>query len=256
MTKETDFLIQSFSRSENSGEMTLDQLKGYSEAFPYSSIVQFLYTRKLKTLNHPDFPEAVSKSALFFNSPQWLYLQLCEDAENGSFGIDIGNFHDIETGEANYLKELPAIAGEDAIGQNMAETTETMPISQEELQIAFEPYHTIDYFASQGIKVNLENEKDDLSRKVKSFTSWLKTMKRLQPGTENHLGKDFPSILDTTNKEEDSSETIVTEAMAEVYIKQGLRDKAMEVYTKLSLQNPVNSHIFADKISQLKENRI
>jgi hypothetical protein len=48
----------------------------------------------------------------------------------------------------------------------------------------------------------------------------------------------------------------VTEAMAEVYLKQGLREKAIEVYDKLSLQNPLNSHIFADKISQIKENKI
>jgi hypothetical protein len=44
--------------------------------------------------------------------------------------------------------------------------------------------------------------------------------------------------------------------MAEVYLKQGLREKAIEVYDKLSLQNPPNSHIFADKISQIKENKI
>ena len=44
--------------------------------------------------------------------------------------------------------------------------------------------------------------------------------------------------------------------MAEVYLKQGLRDKAIEVYHKLSLQNPTNSGSFAAKIEQIKANSI
>ncbi len=43
--------------------------------------------------------------------------------------------------------------------------------------------------------------------------------------------------------------------MAEIYQKQGLTDKAIEVYHKLSLQNPLNSHIFADRIKALKDKR-
>ena len=102
----------------------------------------------------------------------------------------------------------------------------------------------------------MENEKDELSLKVKSFTAWLKTMKRLQPGPETVTVKDIQSILNTQNDKENQPEAILTEAMAEVYLKQGLREKAIDVYNKLSLQNPLNSHKFADKISQIKENKI
>jgi hypothetical protein len=63
---------------------------------------------------------------------------------------------------------------------------------------------------------------------------------------------EIPSI----NNDNQLVETIViTEAMAEIYQKQGLIDKAIEVYDKLSLQNPHNSHIFAIRIKDLKENR-
>jgi hypothetical protein len=81
-------------------------------------------------------------------------------------------------------------------------------------------------------------------------------MKRLQPGSDSQSSKNIQSILDTSTEKENLSEAVLTEAMAEVYLKQGLRDKAIEVYDKLSLLNPVNSHIFADKISQIKENKI
>jgi len=46
---------------------------------------------------------------------------------------------------------------------------------------------------------------------------------------------------------------IVTETMAEVWIKQGNRQKAIEVYDKLSLQNPAKSSYFAGLIEQLKQ---
>ncbi|HEU4607593.1 MAG TPA: hypothetical protein VFS31_05745, partial [Chitinophagaceae bacterium] len=43
-----------------------------------------------------------------------------------------------------------------------------------------------------------------------------------------------------------------TEAMAEVWLKQGNKQKAIAIYQKLSLQNPAKSHYFAAKIEQLK----
>ena len=45
---------------------------------------------------------------------------------------------------------------------------------------------------------------------------------------------------------------VVTESMAEVWLKQGNKDKAVQTYTKLSLQNPAKSAYFAAKIEQLK----
>jgi hypothetical protein len=45
---------------------------------------------------------------------------------------------------------------------------------------------------------------------------------------------------------------VVTETMAEVWEKQGNREKAKETYEKLSLLNPDKSSYFAAKIEQLK----
>ena len=301
-------MVQSLFERESMDEMTLEELKGHTEAFPYSSIVQFLYTCKLKSQYHLDFPEAVSKTALFFDDPNWLNYQLREEGEKGNFRKvlydthfnntsedevveDVEGVEDVEEVEAlNFPAEgrwveedealnLPAegrwveedeVDFEDNEGgfhetttdesTAMVDLQDTEPITPPEKEKDFEfpltPYHTVDYFASLGIKINMENDKDELSMKVKSFTAWLKTMKRLQPGSEMVTIKDIQSILDTHNEKENQPEAVLTEAMAEVYLKQGLREKAIEVYDKLSLQNPLNSHIFADKISQIKENKI
>jgi len=282
MTKETDYMIQSLFQRESMDEMTLDELKSHAEAFPYSSIIQFLYTCKLKSQYHLDFPEAVSKTALFFDDSSWLNYQLREEGEKGNFRkILYGSQHN----DANEVEEVeglnlpaegrevegveevdfdeneggfhdPALA--QAIEKIELQDPNTNPASgtNKDFEFQLTPYHTVDYFASLGIKINMENEKDELSLKVKSFTAWLKTMKRLQPGPETVTVKDIQSILNTQNDKENQPEAILTEAMAEVYLKQGLREKAIDVYDKLSLQNPLNSHKFADKISQIKENKI
>jgi hypothetical protein len=120
--------------------------------------------------------------------------------------------------------------------------------------LAFEPFHTVDYFASQGIKLSQEElPKDKFGKQLKSFTEWLKTMKRL-PATQVAAGVDAQIEQKVEHMAEDSIHDphVVTEAMAEVWIKQGNLGKALEVYQKLSLTNPSKTAYFAAKIEQLK----
>jgi hypothetical protein len=123
-----------------------------------------------------------------------------------------------------------------------------------ETELSFQPYHTVDYFASQGIKfIPEEKPVDRFGKQLKSFTEWLKTMKRL-PQSE------IPKIADTATEEKveqmaehsiDQGE-VITETMAEVWIKQGNKEKAIETYNKLSLLNPDKSAYFASLAEQLK----
>lgn len=54
----------------------------------------------------------------------------------------------------------------------------------------------------------------------------------------------------------DREDIMVSEPLAEIHAKQGRFDKAIEIYRKLSLQNPEKKTYFAAKINQLnKENR-
>jgi hypothetical protein len=121
-------------------------------------------------------------------------------------------------------------------------------------ELTFQPYHTVDYFASQGIKfVPEEKPTDRFGKQLKSFTDWLKTMKRL-PQTE------IPKVTDIVAEEKveqmaehsiDEGE-VVTETMAEVWLKQGNKEKAIETYHKLSLLDPDKSAYFASLAEQLK----
>jgi len=121
--------------------------------------------------------------------------------------------------------------------------------------LAFEPYHTVDYFASQGIRFKEEEKpKDRLGMQLKSFTEWLKTLKQVSVA-------EIASRVDSTaeKKVEQMAEFslaerhVITEAMAEVWKKQGNKAKAEEIYHKLSLLDPSKSSYFAAKIEELKK---
>lgn len=133
-------------------------------------------------------------------------------------------------------------------------TEETSEKKYEEKELIFEPYHTIDYFASQGIKLKASDLTNDrLGRQLKSFTEWLRSMKKVTSIQSDDLPPDSIADAVVQKNAEESVETseVETEAMAEVWAKQGKTNRAVAIYRKLSLLNPAKSHYFAAKIEQL-----
>lgn len=114
--------------------------------------------------------------------------------------------------------------------------------------------HTVDYFASLGIKIDLTKQpQDKLTMQMRRFTDWLKQIKKTDPnpqdlGTDPELEKAIQNIAKTSIE----AKEIVTETMADVFIKQGKVSKAIQLYIKLSFLDPAKSTYFANKIQQLK----
>jgi hypothetical protein len=155
--------------------------------------------------------------------------------------------------------------------RNNPETTETMHIpsiestpntppennsgdaAQSKEEMLFEPLYMSDYFASQGIKLSEDQlQKDQLGKQLRSFTEWLKTMKKTPghraPVLQTPLDPKVEKLAEQSNLETD----VTTESMAEVLVEQGKLEKAIQIYEKLSLQFPAKSVYFARKISSLK----
>ena len=80
-------------------------------------------------------------------------------------------------------------------------------------------------------------------------------MKRIQP-TGNNISTEttVDESIERTAAYSISTSDVETEAMAEVWLKQGNKEKAIEIYRKLSLHNPAKSHYFAAKIDQINAN--
>jgi len=147
--------------------------------------------------------------------------------------------------------EEPAI--HNSFQQHEFKETDTTSIEDE--AIPFEPLHTVDYFASQGIKINEELiTNDKLGSQMKSFTAWLKGMKKLHPGKLEEQSLATEKLIQTSADESNINTEVLTEAMAEVLIKQEKKEKAIEMFSKLSLINPSKSAYFAARIESIKSN--
>ncbi|MEO8172976.1 MAG: hypothetical protein ABI581_07830 [Sediminibacterium sp.] len=126
--------------------------------------------------------------------------------------------------------------------------------SSTEKELTFEPLHTTDYFASLGIKLSGEIKPGDkLGKQLKSFTEWLKTMKKVHTDKLEQSSGGADQVIQSLAEKSNTEDEVLTETMAEVLIQQGKADKAIEVYKKLSLLNPSKNAYFAAKIDQLKQ---
>lgn len=250
------------------------------EQYPYFAPAQFLLAKKLKDSNGNGSEAQLQKAALYFSNPYWYNYLLNHDALKHQ---DEATIQEAPPIAITTIEEgFPIIAEVDAAAMHTEEEEpepedDMEPVSDddtdiqkmklsslieqhfsaykkplqpnEELQIKSSPFHTIDYFASQGIKTDGQ---DMMTNRVKKFTDWLKQMKggNSQP---NDLGTDAETeqMIETIAQTSNETKEVVTEAMAEVLIKQGKTQKAMQLYKKLSFLNPGKSTYFAAKIDEL-----
>ena len=155
------------------------------------------------------------------------------------------------------LQPLPLQESQQKIAHILSEQAGVFhkPVEEkEDLQIEADPFYTVDYFASQGIKLDNKRDENTLDKKVHKFTDWLRQMKRINPhpvdlGTDSEEENQVANIAASSNQ----TKEVVTESMAEVLTKQGKQNKAIEVYQKLGLLYPHKIAYFAAKIQDIKQ---
>ncbi|MDB5252371.1 MAG: hypothetical protein JWP27_1540 [Flaviaesturariibacter sp.] len=222
-------------------DCSIPELEDLTDRYPYFAPAHFLLLKKYDPASE-EYRRQYQKAILYFHDPLSFDALLSRP------------FPDITLDEAPETED-EQIAGE-ILDVTLPEAAPLPPIEHAapaDTELTFEPFHTVDYFASQGIKLSAEVAPGDtFGKQVKSFTDWLKTMKRL-PATAAAKPIDTVAEKKVENMADHSVQEaeIVTESMAEVWLKQGNRQKAVEVYRKLSLLNPSKRAYFADKIQNL-----
>lgn len=232
--------------------------------YPYFSLAH-LFLLKETVHRDPSYPSIAAMTALHVQNPFLLRYLLMKKDHTTVFQEKTRQetpakemTASISHGEMLISKMTEEIARKvDAADEGNGTATEPEPVSEPAATepLLFEPLHTTDYFASQGIKLSEEAQTGDkLGKQLKSFTEWLKTMKKVhtQKATGEQSVPIDPAVehmAEKSNKEED----VITETMAEVLIGQGKKKRAIEVYQKLLLHNPSKSAYFAAKIDSLKD---
>jgi hypothetical protein len=223
MRNEINTIAQQLFHKENFEGVTEDDLWHFISKYPYVAPARFLFAKKKHKIRDTQPDVDVVTAGLYFNNPLWLNWQL-----------------DTNEPEEGVVQPQPVVEQPKA----------------DEPVMTFQSYHTIDYFASQGIRLQQADlTKDKLGQQLKSFTEWLRSMKKLPTAEGQVAGAEDDNrqqvvIMNAASSIEEKE--VVTEAMAEVWIKQGHNEKAADIYRKLSLQNPSKSAYFAAKIDQLK----
>jgi hypothetical protein len=270
-----------------SGLTNKDFLQQLTKEHPYFTPAQFYLLQQMPT-DDIGYNEQAAKAALLFNNAHWLNFKLKHRGDKEitmpatttaeSLVNETNNSTTAAATEKIPLAEQATVA-EAAVETKTAEqimlsenkeygeesiTDEEIAPMKITLQmpeiknttadaLTFEPMHLVDYFASQGIKLSDEVQTaDKLGKQLKSFTEWLKTMKKIHVPDSDATAVQSDIAIQNMAEKSNTQGEVLTESMAEVLAQQGKVGKATEVYKKLSLLNPSKIAYFAAKIEQLK----
>lgn len=263
-------------------EETLQQM---AEEYPYFAPAQFFLASKMAQQPSSRTRSQSQKTNLYFNNPYWLYYQLqmgikasteprtaLTTVPDGMAVPTVEAVKDLmrkidHSAEIHLQEEEPMPEGaENDIITDATENKIASVLSEQladfkkpvdpdallDIEAEKQRLHTIDYFASQGIKIDLSSiPQDKLTRHLLKFTDWLKQIKQVNPA-ELTQNIEMEKAVAETAKNSNETREILTETMAEVLIKQGQVDRAVQLLIKLSFLNPEKSSYFAAKIEQLK----
>jgi hypothetical protein len=150
-----------------------------------------------------------------------------------------------------------------------------------------QPIYTEDYFLHQGLQVSdelppdIDRQKEEVDKSlmvVMSFSEWLlhfktkgerakeeqedqkalKTMwqkEKLAAALEEENDEIPETVFEMAVNSIAKEEDLASESLAEIMVKQGKPDKAIEMYRKLSLRNPQKKTYFARKIDEVQKEK-
>ncbi|WP_462249492.1 hypothetical protein [Ferruginibacter sp.] len=279
-------LFNFITKENHSGVPAKDFLAAVTKQHPYFAAAHFYLLQQIKP-GDAGYDLQAAKTAILFNNPHWLNFQLQKPASvSQEITTEIlpaeneGNDDDnaitaiiISSTQEKSIEppETVSPTAEQLMLAENADNDDDETITEKEIApikininipevntsnadaLTFEPMHLVDYFASQGIKLSEEVQPTDkLGMQLKSFTGWLKTMKKIHVADTQASAGIADMVIQTLAAKSNTEGEVLTEAMAEVLLQQGKTEKAAELYKKLSLLNPSKIAYFAAKIEQLK----
>ena len=226
-------LAFSLFRKNSLEQCSTEEIEHLAKQYPYFASAQLLFAAKQKQADHSIFEKQLISTSLHVNNPLWLDHLLNSNSSQEKIVIEekiVETEVDEEPNNDELVLErsrhefVVASKPEEEITTAPAPTLPVIENAESKDQaLVFEPYHTVDYFASQGIKNNIEEKpRDRLGQQLKSFTEWLKTIRQMPPQQIAAMNTDSNSEEKVVQLATHSlaEENVDTEAMAEVWIKQ------------------------------------
>ena len=158
-------LTFSLFRKNSLEECSVEEIEDLAKQYPYFSSAQLLLSAKQKQINHPDFEKRLVATSLHINNPLWLnHLLNSKPSVKEKIALE-EKIPVAEVNEEPFNDELvlenPRHGYLKGVTQDEKNTATPLPsiikkVEDKEEPPAFEPYYTVDYFASQGLKNVIE----------------------------------------------------------------------------------------------------
>jgi tetratricopeptide (TPR) repeat protein len=215
-----DQLLQYLADPSMLNERTSGELREILDEYPYFQSAHLLYVRNLQNESNFRFASQLKTGAVYATDRTILYHLLNTGAEQKQL-ID-QNLLNFERSETSYTLE------------EIEDETEE-PLSE----LAKDINHIA---ASNGKGKDTSQNTDLIDRFIKDNPAF--TVK--QPENSGTTGK-FSKQADSDN----DNDEFITETLARIYVKQGLYEKAIQAFDKLSLKYPEKSVYFARQIEEV-----
>ncbi len=228
---------------EKLDKSSMEQLRQLAAQYPYSQPVRILLAKNLQVLKNPDFELQVNQAAAcaFDRRHFQNYMSGRIKATSTTFPAQArtpkrkSNFSLIPSWVGQLFSKKP----QDPVAQTAVQVLPRVEETQ-----APQPKPAETKITGRPMPANSPSraarKHDELIEK------FLKEEPRIKPRREgsNHENLAEKNLLEP--------EEIGTETLAIIFVKQGLHEKALDIYKKLSLKYPEKSSYFAEKINIVK----
>ncbi len=265
MSMSRDQMLRYLYDPSSLNERTLGELKEILDEFPYFQTAHLLYIRNLQLENNFRFSDQLRTSATYATDRTILYHLL----NSGRIKKDENGDKDLEISINTIHAEVPSsILNDDLSGRRKPWKTEKSMKDQTDP----ENYDLLNFELSENV-YSLEKLDSDKERSLTESTNEvnlvpIKKQKGIRTEQKDQLIDRF--ILDNPAfavKPRENSEVgehpmaqienvgekdeFITETLARIYMNQGLYQKAINAFEKLSLKYPEKSAYFARQIEEV-----
>lgn len=278
MTEQTTFITEWLEHPHRLSKEEQQHLNVLLARYPYLVPAQWIQSGEQYAVQGFS-KDMLHKSQLFMGNWMHFYQSLEGSLQNAQMKTIV------ETVPTNELETEEAILNEEELLILDETMNEEETEQKEKGEDLIQPLFVENYFQHQGIEVSDEiPEEVDEAEKEKSlmvmmgFDEWLLFLKKKNEAKKSEeedkamlrsmwqreklaaaMGEEDDNIpeavFEMAINSIDKQDIMVSEPLAEIHVKQGRFDKAIEIYRKLSLQNPEKKTYFAAKINHLnKEN--